>query len=294
MLKAVMAQSKTSPRGGQRRQERHAPLPKTRRAERRFDFRLETGSGFGGWPMTLRHAEKWVRLPNLFSPSRRLGAEIRGVRIVVSLPAGEPSLDRSQNGRTQKAEIRLKTFALQRLDFPWGHAGMTDHRGEPIAFPVVALGILRQVAVKPSLSHDTLEKGRPGGRTVDQELGVGRLQRQELRQFFADDIDRLIVEAQDHRGENRDAVRAQVWNQLLHRPPLLLGKTGPLSLVADPNTVNAGLEQLARGHPAERLHGGEGEDRKRSPSLEDQLPQSGGAVPGNKKILVDDRQVHPR
>jgi hypothetical protein len=142
------------------------------------------------------------------------------------------------------------------------------------------------------VSHCSERRARH--RPVNQVLPQRRLELHQPVQFLRDNFRRLVIEADDHRGQHRDAVLAEFGEDFGHRPALLLGVVRPRAFVADPESVNAHLQNFLDLVLADGLDAGEGEDRRPFCRPCHALAEFHRPLFVQQKILVDDQEHQAR
>ncbi len=171
---------------------------------------------------------------------------------------------------------------------------MFHHRLKPIRAPVKQIFVGGVNVMQQVFLDDTFVKRRARHRPVNQILPERRLELHQSVQFLRDDFRRLIIKPDNHRSQHRDAVLAEFGENLVHRPALLLGVTRPRAFVADPETVNAHLQDFFHLVLADGLDAGEREDRKPFAARQNAFAKFHRALFVEQKILVNNQKHQAR
>ena len=169
-----------------------------------------------------------------------------------------------------------------------------DHRGEPVTPPVKEVRVFGVHLLQQVFLDDPLVERRARNRTIDQELRQGRLELHQPVQLLRHHLRGLVIKADDHRGQNGDAVLAKLRDDVLDRPALLLGVTGARPFVADPEAVNPHLQDLLDGVLAEGLDAGEREDGQRLAAFHHAVAELHRPLLVEQEILINDEQDQVR
>jgi hypothetical protein len=143
---------------------------------------------------------------------------------------------------------------------------MFHHRAETICAPIEQVLVGSVDVVQQVFLDDALVERRAGHRTVNQELRQCRFGLHQAVMFLRHNFRSLIIKPDNHGSQHGDAVIAKLLENLGGGPALLLGVVGARSLVADPEPVNAHLQNFLHGVLTDGLDAGEREDRKLLPT----------------------------
>lgn len=154
---------------------------------------------------------------------------------------------------------------------------MFDHGAEAIGAPVKQVFIGGVDVLQQVFFDEAFVEGGAGDGAVNEVLAEGGFEFHELIEFLGDDGGVLVVKADDHGGEDGDAVLAEFGEDIGDGAALLFGIIGAGAFIADPEAVDAHFKDFFDGVLADGFDAGEGEDGGFAAALEDASAEFEGA-----------------